>query len=322
MDYIPNADGLMRSTLRDTIRRLHRVRAKAGAKDEAENQHTTGDPFQDLTLAFVRTATRTKESINERNEGCRQHGHDRMSIEQSNEIHKHLRSMEETLKTMRDFVDETERKLVKENKRKNPNERKVKLLERNYEGLRLQYEGCVSTLENLKEMDAQRFAVGKKEINIVQEQQLGKRAQLRQQLLGMRRSYDDGGETLGLDDVVLVDNTTGGGRLQDNEQTAEQMKTIAVHDAKINAGLDRIKEGVGRLHELALQIGTQITMQNEMLDKTEVAMDKNNQQLRSINRRLTKLMKETKPMNCFLYLCCVFLIIALIGFFLLQFNVI
>lgn len=31
--YLPNSDALLRSTLRDTIRRLRRIRAKAG-KDE------------------------------------------------------------------------------------------------------------------------------------------------------------------------------------------------------------------------------------------------------------------------------------------------
>lgn len=100
------------------------------------------------------------------------------------------------------------------------------------------------------------------------------------------------------------------------------MKVIAQQDAKIDAGLDRIREGMGRLRTLAVDIGAQITMQNEMLDSTEAVMDKQTTQLRSLNRRITKYMKETKPMNCFFNLCCIFLIIAIIGFFLFQFNAI
>ncbi|KAK7199342.1 Qb-SNARE protein [Novymonas esmeraldas] len=322
MDYIPNTDGLMRSTLRDSIRRLHRVRARAGAKDEQENQDTSGDPFQDLTNAFIRSATRTKNNINERNEGCRANGQDRMAIEQSNEIRKDLRLMEGTLEEIKKLVDEAEHRLAKENKKKKPKASKVQLLERNYEGRRAQCNDCVTTLQNLKDMDAQRIEVGNKQINMVQEMQLGKRAQLRQQLLGMRRKDNGNGETVGPGDVELVDNTTGGGRLQDSEETKEQMKTIAAQDAKIDAGLDRLKEGVGRLHDLAVQIGAQIDMQNEMLEKTEQTIDKQTQQLRNINKRLNKFLKETRPMNCFLYVCCVFLIIALVGFFLVQFNVI
>ncbi|KAG5480484.1 hypothetical protein LSCM1_06187 [Leishmania martiniquensis] len=322
MNLIPNTDGLMRATLRDTIRRLHRVRAKAGAKDEKGNYEATGDPFQDLTHFFIQAATRTKNNINERNEGCRQYGQDHMAIEQSNQIRKDLRFMEDTLEEIKKLVDAAEHRLAKENSKKKPTERKVQLFERNYEGRRSQYQNCVLTLENLKEMNAQRIEVGKRQIDTVEERQLGRRAQLRQQLLGMRRKANGNGDTVDLDDVELVDNTNGGGRLEDHEETKEHMKTIAAQDAKIEAGLNRIKEGVGRLHELAVHIGAQIDMQNDMLDKTEQTIDKKTEQLRSINRRINKFMKETRPMNCFLYVCCVFLIIALVGFFLVQFNVV
>ncbi|KAG5481130.1 hypothetical protein CUR178_06362 [Leishmania enriettii] len=322
MNFIPNTDGLMRSTLRDTIRRLHRVRAKAGAKDEQDNQESSGDPFQDLTNAFVQAATRTKNNINERNEGCRQYGQDHMTIEQSNKIRRDLRLMEDMLNDIDRLVSEAQHRLSKENSKRKPVKSQVELLERNYEGRREQYQSCVSALENLREMDAQRVEVTKRQIDAVQEMQLGKRAQLRQQLLGMRRKDNGNYETVGLGGVELVDNTTGGGKLQDNEETKAQMQTIAAQDAKIDAGLNRIKEGVGRLHELAVHIGSQISMQNEMLDKTEQTIDKKTQQLRGINRRLAKFMKETRPMNCFLYLCCILFIIALLGFFLVQFSVI
>ncbi|KPA82595.1 hypothetical protein ABB37_02451 [Leptomonas pyrrhocoris] len=323
MDYIPNTDGLMRSTLRESIRRLHRIRAKAGAKDEKDSEGTTGDPFQDLTNAFIRMATRTKNNINERNDGCRQHGQDRMAIEQSNEIRKELRHMEETLAELKKLVEESERLLAKENKRKKPKASKLQLLERNYDGRRAQYSDCEATLQNLKAMDAQRVTGGKNDVNAYEEMQLGKKAQLRQQLMGVRRTKAaNDGSPVGPEDVVFVDSAVGGGRLQDNEETKEQMKTIAAQDAKINAGLDRLKEGVGRLHEVAVQIGAQLDMQSEMLEKTEQTIDKQTQQLRRINRRLNKFMKDTKPMNCFLYMCCIFLVIALVGFFLVQFNVI
>lgn len=320
MDYLPNSDGLMRSTLRDTIRRLRRIRAKAGAKDENADPDSSGDPFQDLTNAFIRTATRTKNNISERNEGCRLHGQDRMAIEQSNEIRKDLRQMELLLADIQKLVDEAEHMVARQNRKKKPNAKKIQLLQRNFDERRSQYNDCVTTLNNLREMDAQRLETGKNEVNTMQEMQLGKKAQLRQQLLGMGRAKN--GDTVGPEDVELVDNTQGGGRLQDHEETQAQMKMIADQDAKINAGLDRLKEGVGRLHNLAIEIGAHIDMQNEMLDKTEKTIDKQTQQLRSINRRISKFMKETKPMSCFLYVCCFLLILALVGFFLVQFGVV
>ncbi|CAG9572687.1 putative Qb-SNARE protein [Leishmania major strain Friedlin] len=294
----------------------------AGAKDERENRDISTDPFQDLTNNFVRAATRAKNNINERNNGCRQHGQDHMAIVQSNEIRKDLRLMEETLEEIHKLVLEAERRLAKENKKKKPKESKINLLERDYEGRRSQYDNCVSAIQNLKEMEAQRVEVARTEINTVQEMQFGKRAQLRQQLLGMRRKDNGSGETVGPGDVELVDSTVGGGTLQEHEESKEQMKMIAAQDAKIDAGLCRIKEGVGRLHDLAVQIGAQIDMQNAMLDETEQVIDKDTAQLRGLNRRLKTFLKETRPMNCFLYVCCVFLIVALTGFFLVQFNVI
>lgn len=322
-DYIPNSDGLARSNLRETIKRLRRIRAKAGKEDEEAEDATSGDPFQDLTNAFIRIVTRTKNNMKERNDGCRQHGQDRMAIEQSTEIRKDIRQLEVLLEEIQKQVDQAEALLIKENKKKKPKPKKVELLTKNYEERRSQYTDCVSTLQVVKDMDSERVDTGKKGINVAQEAQLGKKAVLRAQLMGMRRQKQGAD---GLPDpssgTEYVDNTVGGGRLEDNEETKEQIKVIAEQNAKIDAGLDRLKEGVGRLHNLAVEIGAQLDMQNEMLDKTEQTMDKQNKQLRGINRRLNKLMNDTKPMNCFINICFLILIITLVGFFLLQFGVI
>ncbi|EPY34066.1 syntaxin of plants SYP7 [Angomonas deanei] len=310
-DFLPTSDGLMRSTLRDTIKRLRRIRVKAGREDEEAEADATGDPFMDCTNAFVKAVTRTKNAINERNNECKEFGQDRMAIEQSNEIRKDIRQMEILLDEMRKMVDQAEQLVVKENKKKKPKEKKVALLTKNFEERRNQFTDCLKTLDVVKEMDAERVQLGKKDINTYKETQLGKKAQLRAQLLGMRRPKTDG---VDLDDYELVDKTVGGGRLEDNAETRDQMRTIAQQDAKIDAGLDRIKEGVGRLHNLAVDIGAQLDMQNQILDNTEKTVDKQTKQLRTINRRLTKIMKDTKPMNCFLYVCLILLVIALVGF--------
>ncbi|EPY20748.1 syntaxin of plants SYP7 [Strigomonas culicis] len=320
-DYIPNTDGLMRSTLRESIKRLRRIRVKAGREDEEAEAEASGDPFLDVTNAFVRAVGRTKNNINERNQGCRDHGQDRMAIEQSNEIRKDIRQMELMLEEIKKYVDQSEQLLVKANKKKKPNPKKVALLQKNFDERRNQYNDCVSTLQIVKEMDSERVEAGKKDINATKEMQFGRKAQLRAQLLGMRRQREGDG-VADPSGIVLEDNTVGGGKLQDNDETKEQMRVIAQQDAKIDAGLNRIKEGVGRLKNLAVDIGAQLDMQNQMLEKTELTVDKQTKQLQTINRRLEKLMKGTKPMNCFMYVCFIVLILALVGFFLVQFNVI
>lgn len=322
-DYIPNSDALMRSTLRDTIKRLRRIRIKAGAKDEEEEQKSTGDPFTDLAMAFIKLVTCTKDEITERNQGAREHGQDRMCIEQTNQIRKNIRQMEATLEDMKQLVDKSEALFKRESQKKHPKKTKQDLLERNYNERRSQYADCQATLQVVKEMDSERMGVGKKGISPIKETQFGKKAHLREQLLGMRRKSNlDGGSVDPNKGLEYVDNTVGGGRLEDDVETKELTKVIAQQDAKINAGLDRIKEGVGRLHSIAQDIGAQLDMQNEMLDKTELTVDKQTKQLYSLNRRIGKLIKQQKPMNCFFNMCCVVIIIALVGFFLIQFNVI
>ncbi|KAH9589384.1 hypothetical protein LSM04_007801 [Trypanosoma melophagium] len=321
MEYIPSSDGLMRSTLRETIKRIRRIRAKAGREDEKEEE-STGDPLRDLSLAFIRCLNRAKEAIKERNEGVKQHGQDRMSIEQSNSIRKDIRTLETLLEEMKKFVDDSEAALARENKKKKPSRRKLGLLEKQRDERTAQYKESLSMLELVREMDVQHLTL-EKGVDSTQETQVGRKAQLREQLLAMRRPRK--GENNHVDpngDFELQDLSVGGGRLQDQEETKEAMKTIAAQDAKIDAGLDRLKAGVGRLQDLATEIGAQLDMQNQMLDKTEHKMDSQLKQIRNINRRLGKLMRETKPMNTFINVCCVVLIIALLGFFLVQFNVI
>ncbi|KEG10213.1 putative syntaxin [Trypanosoma grayi] len=321
-EYLPSSDGLMRSTLRETIRRIRRIRARAGREDEKEHE-TTGDPMRDLSLAFIRCVDRTKEAIRERNTGAKEYGQDRMTIEQSNAIRKDIRTMETLMDEMKKFVDTSEAALARENRKKKPSKRKLGLFEKQRDERTAQYKECLATLELVRDLDQQRTPVGKKDVDLSQELQMGRKAQLRAQLLTMRRPRKgENGHADPNEGLELQDDTVGGGRLEESEETKESMATIAAQNAKIDAGLDRLKAGVGRLQNLAMEIGAQLEVQNQMLDKTEQTMDAQANKLRNINRRLTRFMKETKPVNTFMNVCCILLILSLVGFFLVQFNVI
>ncbi|ESL11427.1 hypothetical protein TRSC58_00821 [Trypanosoma rangeli SC58] len=320
--YLPSGDGLMRSTLRETIMRIRRIRRKAGREDENEEESST-DPQRDLSLAFIRCVTRTKKLINERNEGLKLHGHDRMVIEQSNSIRKDMRTMETLLEEIKRYVEASEAALAQANRKKKLDKQKVALLEKQRDEQVAQYNECFSMLELVRELDQQQDSKGQKGANLAQEMQFGRKAQLRQQLLMLRRQRtSEGGHVDPNEEIELHDDAVGGGRLEDHEETRESMKVIGAQDAEIDAGLDRLKAGVARLHNLALELGVQIDMQTQALDKTEQTMDVQVNRLRNINRRIGNFVREKKPLNTFLNMCCCLLIISLVGFFLVKFNVI
>jgi SYP7 family syntaxin len=316
----PSSAGLMRSTLRDTTKRLKQIRIKCGKNDdEGKALQTTGDPFRDRMNAFTVAVKNAKELIGERNAGVKKNGQDRTAIEQSNEIRKELRGIEALLQEIKALVDESDKLLARANKKKSKLE-KIQLLERQYRERESTYRQCQETFETLKGLDAQRFGPGgKKEMNAQQEVQLGKKMQLREQLMGMKRNNKT--TNVGADGE-MTDMGGGGGRLEDDPETKEQMKVLAAQEAKINQGLDIIGKGVGRLKEIALQIGSQLDQQNQMLDNTEHTVDKQNNQLKNINKRLGKIVKESSPVNTFINVCCVVLLLGLVGYFVYQFGLV
>lgn len=338
---LPSSSGLMKSTLRDAVKRLKKIRVKAGKNDdqETDEQKSTGDPFRDKNNEFIKTLKHAKELIGERNTGMKKNGNDSTAIEQSNNIRKEIRQLGVILADIKVMVDDAERQLIKENKKKKPKETKVRLLERQYKERDGQHRQCTDMLELVKKMDGERLdAAGKRAgVALGQETELGKKAQLREQLnlntlrkrgeraarrrrgaagaegaeSGAEMADQDGGEEGG-----------GGGRLEDDPESKEQMKALAQQEAEINRGLDRLRGNVSRLHELAVDIGSQLDVQNSMLDNTENTVDKQTKQLKGINRRLNKIMKDHSPMNTCVTVLCVIFLLSLVGFFLMELDIV
>lgn len=323
----PNSAGLMRSTLRDSIRRLRGVRTKAGKNDESSAQlQSTGDPFRDKSNEFIFTVKKTKELIHERNAGVKKNGNDFVAIEESNNIRRESQKLGEILNDIKVMVDEAERLVSKENRKKKPKQQKVQLLTRQYQERNSQYQQCVEMLDLVKKMDAERFEPSKGSRRAQQQRMdAGKTAKLREQLnlnnlrsraLRNQQAHMNGGDG----DAELAEQESK--TLDDDPETREQMRVIRSQENEINRGLDRLKSNVGRLHELAVEIGAHIDMQNAMIDKTEEAVDDSTKKLKSLNRRLNKILREQTPMNTFLYISCVVLVVGLIGLLLAQMKVI
>jgi syntaxin of plants SYP7 len=314
----------MRSTLRDTIRRLKSVRVKAGKNDDAEAQlKSTGDPFRDKNNEFIFCVKKAKEMIHERNSGVKKNGNDYVAIEESNNIRREIQKLSQILNDIKVMVDDAEQLVSKENRKKSPKPQKVQLLTRQYQERQSQYQQCSEMLDLVRKMDSERFEP-KQQGRRMQPMEIGKTAKLREQLnlnnLRSRALRNQQSQAMaGGDEGEELSQTK---TLEDDPETREQMRVLRSQENEINKGLDRLKNNVGRLHELAVEIGAHIDVQNAMIDKTEEAVDSSTEKLKALNRRLAKILKEQTPMNTFIYIACFALVLGLVGLLLAQANII
>ena len=321
-----------KAMLRDSINRLKKIRAKCGKQDEEMRKlEGSGDPFRDAVTIFTQTLTETKDEITDRNASAKKHGQDRQIIEQSNDIMKKLRELEAHLRKIGELVQQAETTLARANKKKKSVD-KIRLLERQRDERQSAYDQCKELLEGARDLNQQRFGEGKGAMTSSQQVKLGQRTAMREQLMSINKKKRPGmnGTGGGDDEGGASAGSAGGGgggggsgkRLEDDPETAAQMKVIKDQERKIDAGLTNLQKGVGRLHQIALQIGSEIDVQNKMLDNTEKVVDQQTNKLASINRRLDKLVKNSNPINTFINIGCGILLLALVGYLLYEFGVI
>lgn len=348
------SDGVSRSLLRVTIKKLRKIRADCGYEEEelsvasilAGGKHSSGDPFKDACTVFAMVLQECSELVDERNEAVKKHGQDRGVIEQSNAIMLQFRELDSCLQRIRGLVDASDAALMAAHEGGKQYD-KISLLERQFNERSDTYYKCEATMKALREKNARRFKGTAQSSN--QQIRLGSKNAMREQLLALRRgssapqyksggggnsygatggstAYDEGGD-------IWRRSRDGGGyegaggyrksvRLEDDPATKEQMKRIREDDIKIEKGLDTISAGVARLRAIAEEIGVELEVQNTRLGITEGKVDKQTEQIKQINSRLTKLLKKGKPFNIFLNLFCCTFLVGLIGLMLWQFNVI
>jgi SYP7 family syntaxin len=302
-----------RSALRDSMNRLKSIRQRCGKNDEdSKEEISTGDPFRDKTTAFSRGIKELKDMIIERNAGVKKNGQDAVAVEQSHNINRTIRDLEKDLADIKGLVENTEKDLAKANKKKkSPNT--IQLLERQLKDREQCYKNCGELLEAAKTLNMDRFSQGAKAgATPAQTAQIGKKMIIRQQLMNLKPAN---APAEGASDEP-------GKRLEDDPEAAEMKKILDEQEKKINKGLDMVGKTVGRLKDLAYQIGSELDIQNQMMEKTEDKVESQVKQLKMLNRRLGKMMKETKPVNCATNVGCFFLILALVGYFLYQFNIV
>jgi SYP7 family syntaxin len=317
--------------LRDCLKRCAQIRKRCGKDDDKGDQReSSGDPFRDKTQQFSKDIGSLKEMILERNEGQKKMGNDRDAIEQSHDINRLLRKLDHDLLQIKAMVDQSDRELAKANKKKKKQD-KINLLEQQLRGRQTAYDMCAEILAGARNMNEQRFGGAQpkkgKGGSSAPQMTIGKKMSLKPSLDDILRKdrnkqIGGGGAAPGEGGEDSGGGGTGPQRLEDNPETAEQMKVLKEQERKINAGLDRLGKNVGRLHELAVMIGAEIDTQNKALDEAEESVDKQTKDLRAINKRLKGLIKKSKPMNTFITIGCFLLLLSLVGYFLYQFGVV
>eukprot|EP00299_Pterocystis_sp_00344_P016665 c8360_g1_i4.p1 GENE.c8360_g1_i4~~c8360_g1_i4.p1 ORF type:complete len:298 (-),score=76.95 c8360_g1_i4:67-960(-) len=80
----------------------------------------------------------------------------------------------------------------------------------------------------------------------------------------------------------------------------EQMQQLKQRDKQIDEGLEEISKGVGRLKQVAVAIGDELTLQNEMLNVIETKVDTANEQLLTLNKKMKQTLTKVKGADRFI----------------------
>lgn len=291
------------ATLRDTITRLKRVRVICGKNDEENNQEllSTGDAFDDNINKFISEYKALGEFMAEREDNMKKFGNDRETIILSNDIRKKTTELKNILAEAKKILDAKELKMGKYNVQLSKGENKK--IQKKHDILKKECDKCRSIYNKcLEEFELINSDKGEKDTKNI--------SSLRYTIDRFKkRKFRANNE---------IDQMTQEEKLEYDNHMIEIKKNEEI----IDKSLDRIKSGVDRIYETAINIGGELDNQNKMLDNTEIKMDTAKKDLRGVNRGLTKLMREQKPITLWLKISGVVFIISIVGFFLYQFNIV
>jgi hypothetical protein len=242
-----------RSTLRDVMNRLRKIKKACGRDDEEDGEtQSTGDPFRDKILQFQKSAKDVNEMITERNSEARKNQLAPAEIAQkSHDINVEMRNLTADLRAIEALAEAAIRDVARTNIKikkageKNSGERQEKLAAR--ERIAKEREkavtSCRQVVEDLKELNQQRFMT-EKEVKAAKDQAAigggkgGKggvqlRQTLQQRLKQQARRKAGGGDD--------AEGEMPSKRLEDDPETAQQAKQLVEMKKKEDMALDRIR---------------------------------------------------------------------------------
>lgn len=101
--------------------------------------------------------------------------------------------------------------------------------------------------------------------------------------------------------------------LQDDQEFSLFFDQVSKRDEEIDRALDQISAGVTVLHQQAIQMGTELKVQKELITTAEQKMDNVTDQLVGLNKKLKKTIKEVQKDKLCLYIICFLLLVAMAG---------
>ncbi|CCW71197.1 unnamed protein product, partial [Phytomonas sp. Hart1] len=91
---------------------------------------------------------------------------------------------------------------------------------------------------------------------------------------------------------------------REDEEFRHFSESVQENDALMDAALDRIESSLLRLRDSTEGISLELNTQNELLDDTEMKLNQNENELRSINRRLQRSLAELESSTVCSYVFC------------------
>jgi len=110
--------------------------------------------------------------------------------------------------------------------------------------------------------------------------------------------------------------------IHDDEEFQLFFVNTKVIDKKIDQALDRIGQGVQRLHENALQVNNELRIQEVLLKDTENKLDRINEQMYTLNGKLRKTLEQVDKDKCCVYLVCCVLLLAVAGYIVYSLGIV
>ncbi|KAG8344422.1 hypothetical protein ERJ75_000256400 [Trypanosoma vivax] len=99
----------------------------------------------------------------------------------------------------------------------------------------------------------------------------------------------------------------------DIEEFAVFFEQTRKKDSEIDQAINRIGVNVSRLHDNALTLHSELSMQQRLLDETELKVDSVHSKLNSMNERLRKTLKELERDRMGMYMFCCLLLTSVLG---------
>ena len=104
--------------------------------------------------------------------------------------------------------------------------------------------------------------------------------------------------------------------LRDDQEFVQFFEAVAQRDHQIDEAVDRIYQGTLRLKENALGIKDELQSQNRLLKETETKVDNINVQMKGLNKKLKKTIKDVDSDRLCIYICCCVVLLGILGYIL------